>query len=331
MESGHGAKTVRRSNRSVGISPPLDPLPVWGGDGKCFFRQVRLVMESGHGVSTVRRSNRSVGTSPPLDPLPVWGGDGRCFLRQVRLVMEFGHGAKTVRRSNRSVGTSPPLDPLPGWGGDGRSLLRCVVAQFAAPGVRARSTMESGHGVTGRRSNRSVGTSPPLDPLPGWGGDGRILFRCVVAQFAAPGVRARSTMESGHGVTVRRSNRSVGTSPPLDCLPVWGGDGRFVLRSAVNERRSVLGAFCDVKLAAFTVGRWSLAVSFSMLGKGQRCTSRSAVHGRLSDDVVTRSPLCASAKRLKTAPVPSPFRGGGSRGGAGDQAGRCQSGCVRKP
>src|SRR5690625_2220754 len=251
MESGHGAKTVRRSNRSVGISPPLDPLPVWGGDGKCFFRQVRLVMESGHGVSTVRRSNRSVGTSPPLDPLPVWGGDGRCFLRQVRLVMEFGHGAKTVRRSNRSVGTSPPLDPLPGWGGDGRSLLRCVVAQFAAPGVRARSTIAS-----------------------------------------------------GHGVTVRRSNRSVGTSPPLDCLPVWGGDGGFVLRSAVNERRSVLGAFCDVKLAAFTVGPWSFAVSFSMLGKGQRCISRSAVHGHLSDDVVTGSPLCAIAKRLKTAPVP---------------------------
>ena len=113
-------------------------------------------------------------------------------------------------------------------------------------------------------------------------------------------------MESGHGVTVRRSNRSVGTSPPLDCLPVWGGDGRFVLRSAVNERRSVLGAFCDIKLAAFTVGPWSFAVSFSMLGKGQRqrCITRSAVHGRLSDDVVTGSPLCAIAKRLKTAPVP---------------------------
>src|SRR5690625_561027 len=78
----------------------------------------------------------------------------------------------------------------------------------------------------------------------------------------------------------------------------------------------VLGAFCVVKLAAFTVGPWSFAVSFSMLGKGQRCISRSAVHGRLSDDVVTGSPLCASAKRLKTAPVPSPFMGRGARGGA---------------
>src|SRR5690625_579704 len=242
------------------------------------------------------------------------------------VVLESPH---PLIRSPSGEGTGSVFFVRSDWlGGLAMASAPFVEASVVLEPPRAVFASPSGEGAGGvfdvRRDRRGRGQT-------GAGRCGSRCVRCVVAQFSARGGRARAAMEAGRGVTVRRSNRSVGTSPPLDCLPVWGGDGRFVLRSAVNERRSVLGAFCDVKLAAFTVGRWSLAVSFSMLGKGQRCTSRSAVHGRLSDDVVTRSPLCASAKRLKTAPVPSPFRGGGSRGGAGDQAGRCQSGCVRKP